>query len=222
MVNMKKGTLILTLLGLCIGAAAQKANWQNLDLKTDSVFGISTERAYKELLPHKKATTVLVAVIDGGVDTAHEDLKNVLWINTKEKRGNGKDDDKNHYTDDINGWSFLGSAKGNVDYDNLELTRLIRAQQAKFGSLNSVPKDTVGLYQYKQMRAKYDEQLQEAQQALIGIGRFTQILDTVLARMHNSNPTVADLEAYSTTDPAEMQVKQVIIEQIRNYPDFKT
>src|SRR5690348_12412920 len=93
MIKMKKITLILTLLGLCMGVEAQKANWQNLDLQKDSVFGISTEKAYGELLHHKKATTVLVAVIDGGVDTAHEDLKAVIWNNPREKAYNGKDDD---------------------------------------------------------------------------------------------------------------------------------
>ena len=39
-----------------------KTNWQNLDLKTDSVFGISTEKAYTELLKGKKHIPVIVAV----------------------------------------------------------------------------------------------------------------------------------------------------------------
>ncbi len=114
-VGIKRNGAILLVLFLSVGASllsqgvsAQKANWHNLDLKTDSVFGISTERAYQELLGHKKATTVLVAVIDGGVDTAHEDLKSVIWINPKERPGNGKDDDRNGYVDDLHGWDFIG------------------------------------------------------------------------------------------------------------------
>lgn len=53
-------------------------NWQNLDLQQDSVFGISTERAYRELPGGKQATTVVVAVIDVGVDTGHEAPENPI------------------------------------------------------------------------------------------------------------------------------------------------
>jgi cell wall-associated protease len=67
----------IMVLSLFLSVQAQKINWQNMDLQKDSVFGISTEKAYTELLQHKKAHPVLVAVIDGGVDTAHEDLRSV-------------------------------------------------------------------------------------------------------------------------------------------------
>ena len=50
--------------------------------------------------------TINVAVIDGGVDTAHPDLIDNLWINTNEVPLNGIDDDGNGYVDDINGWNF--------------------------------------------------------------------------------------------------------------------
>ena len=66
---------------------AQKPNWQNLDLKTDTAFGISTEKAYNELLKGKKSKPVLVGVLDGGVDYNHEDLKSIMWTNKKEKAG---------------------------------------------------------------------------------------------------------------------------------------
>src|SRR5579863_2514435 len=48
------------------------ANWQNPDLKHDSIFAISMDRAFDELLSGKKALPVIVAVIDGGVDIDHE------------------------------------------------------------------------------------------------------------------------------------------------------
>ena len=44
------------------------ANWQNLDLKSDGVFGISTEKAYKDIIKGKKSSPIVVAVIDGGID----------------------------------------------------------------------------------------------------------------------------------------------------------
>src|SRR6202012_6286430 len=91
-----------------------------MDLQKDTVFGISTERAYAELLKGKTPHPVTVAVIDAGVDTLHEDLKSVLWVNPKKKTG-----DNGTY-----GWSYIGSAKGNVLNDNLELTRQTRAFQS--------------------------------------------------------------------------------------------
>ncbi len=49
---------------------------------------------------------VIVAVIDGGVDINHPDLKNAIWRNPGEIAGNGIDDDHNGYTDDIHGYGF--------------------------------------------------------------------------------------------------------------------
>ena len=49
---------------------------------------------------------VVVAVIDTGVDTAHADLAPNIWTNPGEVPGNGKDDDRNGYVDDVNGWDF--------------------------------------------------------------------------------------------------------------------
>src|SRR5271170_3036220 len=106
-----------------------KANWQNLDLKTDSVFGISTEKAYTELLKGKKHLTVIVAVIDVGVDINHEDLKSVIWTNPKEIPANHIDDDQNGYVDDLHGWNFIGGPTGDVQYENFEYVRLIRFEK---------------------------------------------------------------------------------------------
>jgi len=50
---------------------------------------------------------IVVAVIDSGLDTTHEDGPQYLWINADEIPGNGIDDDANGYVDDTNGWNFL-------------------------------------------------------------------------------------------------------------------
>ncbi|MHB1263932.1 MAG: S8 family peptidase [Gemmatimonadaceae bacterium] len=101
-------------------------NWQLLDLATDGVLGTSVERAYRELLAGKTPRrTVVVAVIDGGVDTAHADLHPVLWSNPKEVAGNRADDDGNGYPDDMRGWDFIGGPGGDVHQDTYELTRLV-------------------------------------------------------------------------------------------------
>ena len=101
-------------------------NWQLLDPTSDHFPGISADRAEKELLAGKSPRrTVIVAVLDGGVDTSHVDLRANLWVNTKETPSNGKDDDGNGYADDVHGWNFIGGRDGkDVQYDTYEVTRL--------------------------------------------------------------------------------------------------
>lgn len=105
----------------------KSANWQNMDPKVDKLWGTRTDKAYKELLNGKESKTVIVAVIDNGVDISHEDLKDLIWVNEDEIPDNGIDDDKNGYIDDVNGWNFLGNADGeNIDKATLEMTRLYK------------------------------------------------------------------------------------------------
>lgn len=99
-------------------------DWQLLDPTADGVAGISLRRAERELLGGRAPLRqVVVAVIDGGVDTAHTDLAPVLWTNPREQPANGRDDDNNGYADDTWGWNFIGGASGDVNWDTLELTR---------------------------------------------------------------------------------------------------
>ncbi len=99
----------------------EQHNWGHLDLKKDTIPGMSVDKAYSEIIKGKKGQTVIVAVIDSGIDIKHEDLDGVIWTNRKEIAGNGKDDDNNGYIDDIHGWNFLGDG-----YDEqLEFVRLV-------------------------------------------------------------------------------------------------
>ncbi|MDD5626134.1 MAG: S8 family serine peptidase [Patescibacteria group bacterium] len=52
---------------------------------------------------------VTVAVLDTGVDIDHPDLKNNIWLNKDETKGDGVDNDHNGYIDDINGWDFINN-----------------------------------------------------------------------------------------------------------------
>lgn len=85
--------------------------WYLQDSATGFSDGISLDKAYS-FLKGKKSTPIIVAVIDNGIDTSHEDLKKILWINKKEIPGNGIDDDHNGYVDDVHGWNFLGNKNG--------------------------------------------------------------------------------------------------------------
>jgi subtilisin family serine protease len=91
------------------GLLIKQKRWQHLDPSRDGVYGISMDRAYAELLKGRKSMRVIVAVLDGGVDTAQADLKSVLWVNAKEK---GSDEDRNGYENDRYGWNFLGVRMG--------------------------------------------------------------------------------------------------------------
>lgn len=113
-------------------------NWQALDPSKDKVLGISLQKAYDYLgSKNKKATPIIVAVLDSGIDTTHEDLKNILWTNTKEIPGNGIDDDKNGYIDDVHGWNFLGGKNGqSVKRAPDERSRIYHKYKAKFTNPN--------------------------------------------------------------------------------------
>lgn len=203
------------------------ANWQNLDLKTDGVFGISTEKAYNELLKGKTSKPVVVAVIDGGIDKNHEDLKQVIWINSDEIPGNGIDDDKNGYIDDINGWNFIGSAKGNVHHDNMELVRLIVKLQPKYAAaLNSTPfneKERKEFLLYQKLVTDYMEKLQSAQMGLQNTTMLKKYLDEILAKMGLENPSVNDFDAYKPANDVETKVIKFVKSELkkRDYKKFR-
>ena len=99
----------------------QLKTWSAADLVTDTIPGMSVNRAYAEIIPNLKGTNVIVAVIDSGIDIEHEDLKNIIWVNKDEIPNNGIDDDKNGYIDDVHGWNFLGDIVG----ETLEYTRIV-------------------------------------------------------------------------------------------------
>lgn len=199
-------------------ALAQKDNWQNLDLKTDSTFGISTEKAYTELLKGKKAKPVVVGILDSGVDFNHEDLKTVMWKNAKEVAGNNKDDDKNGYIDDVNGWNYLGSAKGSIHHETLELTRILKRDEAKFGQADatSVPAADLPAFEaYQKMRAEYESKLAEAKSGLISIEGFKNVIDAVVAKIGKEEPVEADFEAFKPANEMEGRVKEIMLSQLK-------
>src|SRR5437867_1385485 len=108
---MKKYSILLSsILLISISALAQKVkdeipkDWYQLDKETTGYYRISLDKAYDFMKAKTlKSKPVLVAVIDSGVDTLHVDLKPILWSNPKEIPGNGIDDDKYGYVDDIHG-----------------------------------------------------------------------------------------------------------------------
>ena len=122
-----KKYLLLFVTGLCFSAVEaqlvrQEAqtpkkqsdlDWYNCSFDQDGVYGAEVNKAYEFLKEKKIKKRPVVALIGTGLDVEHEDLKQAVWVNPKEK-ANGKDDDKNGLVDDINGWNFLGGKDGRV------------------------------------------------------------------------------------------------------------
>jgi subtilisin family serine protease len=181
-------------------------NWHHLDPKKDKIVGISTEKAYTELLKGKKQTRVIVAVIDGGVDVKHEDLKDKIWINEDEIAGNGIDDDNNGFIDDIHGWNFLGNAKGeNINEETLEVTRLYKKYSDTFKNSDTTSlagNDLAEFLEFKKIRTKYAEKYNEAKEDYSYVKLFQlsyNISDSLIkAITGKSNYTLKDIEKLKT------------------------
>lgn len=189
---------------------AQKAapeNWFNLDKKKDKIQGVSTERAYEELLKGKAAKkNIVVAVIDGGTEVAHEDLASVIWVNEKEIPNNGIDDDNNGYIDDINGWSFLGGPGGDVVEETLDATRVYRQGKDKYEKVdvNTLSSDEKIAYEkFAQAKAIYQEKLDEAKGNHKLYQTLTNTINNIQKHSGSENPTADQIKSYPTSNPME-------------------
>lgn len=188
-------------------------NWFNLDLTQDKTAGVGTERVYKELLAGKEGAPVIVAIIDSGVDAGHEDLKDVMWVNPGEIPGNGIDDDKNGYVDDINGWNFIGGKDGrNVGPDNLEVARVygrLRDKFAKMDTLKLSRKERKEFAQYTELRSEIEGKRANFEQRTAQYGGMLQALERLQQEL-GEDITEEQLEAYETTDPQLGMMKQIL------------
>ncbi|MBJ2123370.1 MULTISPECIES: S8 family peptidase [unclassified Flavobacterium] len=173
--------------------------WSHLDLIKDSIPGMSVDRAYAELLQGKKGQKVIVGIVDSGVDIEHEDLQGMIWTNKKEIPGNGIDDDKNGFIDDVHGWNFLGDAV----HENLELTRIVK--KADDGS----PEYKAALAEYTK---KYEEALQDKQQADF----LLDVHNTIKKELNKSDYKLEDLSAITSTDPKVARSKAIMTQIFTN------
>ena len=199
----------------------QYKRWGATDLITDTIPGMSVDKAYTEILAKRKGETVIVGVIDSGVDIEHEDLKNVIWTNEDEIAGNGKDDDNNGYVDDIHGWNFLGDIVG----ENMEYARIVKKLSPKFegktdASISAADRESFAFY--KKAKAEYEK---EKQDAMANKVRYEQILQQVkpahqamVKKLGKEDYTAKDLAGISNPTATEQQ--QIgMLTQMLSYDD---
>lgn len=194
-------------------------NWYNLDRASDKKFGMSVDRAYEELLKGKKSKTIVVAIIDSGIDIFHEDLQGKIWTNKDEIPENGIDDDNNGYIDDIHGWSFLGNSKGeNIGFENSEVCRLYKKLNPKYkdilpGQINVA--DTAEYHFYQKIKTKYNEDYDKAKEEVDKIAPFAanyRIADSLMsAHLQKSEYTLEDIKAFNPDTIKNLKISKELL-----------
>ena len=195
----------------------EKQTWGHADIATDTIPGMSVLQAY-EFLTGKQSTEIIVSVNDSGIDLDHEDLKDVLWINSKETAGNGVDDDKNGYVDDVHGWNFLGD----VYDENLEITRIIKLKSEKFeGKVDAEinPKDKEEYNEYMKLKSIFDKKLDDASSDKEKYTFYLNMFQVSHAAMMKATGkelyTMQDIELFITEDEMLLKQKELALNVLR-------
>lgn len=217
------GSALIVCLPLWVAAQAPATppptDWHHRDETQDALRGVSSHRAYQELLKNRKpGRTVVVAVIDSGTDIDHEDLKDVRWTNPKEIADNGKDDDGNGYVDDVHGWNFIGGADGrNVAYDQLEMTREYKKYLAYFAGKDTTrlsADDQAKFDYYRTVRQAYTEKLAETQGAWANWEGIIPVYKASVAQLkaHLQTETLTPEAVQGITDASVGEAKNVYLQ----------
>lgn len=194
--------------------------WHLKDLKADGFYGISLNKAYDFVKQKKlKSTPVIVGIIDSGIDTTHEDLKPVLWVNQKEIPGNGIDDDKNGYIDDVHGWNFLGSKDGkeNVEKDSFEGARYYWSHKKKYEDKTASEIPATEKYEYDTWVRAKEEVMKEATDPdknafTIRIAELMRRGDLAIKKdLKKDVYSCKDLQNYNPSNILAMQMREVMM-----------
>ncbi len=209
--------LFLFILSPFILLAQKKApdNWFNLDQKNDKVWGVSTEKVYKELKVGQHPNKIIVAVIDGGTDIAHEELKAKPWTNILENPNNGIDDDHNGFVDDINGWDFIGGRDQIVVEDTYEYTRIL-GSYLKEGDPENLAIDfpdpnTKAAKDYASAKIQYNKTNQSTKAQKAQFDALLNAMVNLSQKAGSSDPSVEDLKKLKTSDKMESMAKKLLI-----------
>lgn len=199
---------------------AAMLRWMHLDGNDGQFNGVATDRLYENLLVNKKPRqTVIVAVIDSGIDIEHEDLKESIWVNEGEVAGNNKDDDNNGYVDDIHGWNFIGGPGGEqIDYDTYEVTReYVRLsplyENADPASLSAEQKEEYAYYQ--EVVSAFEKERTEMLEIKVNYDQAVAILNDAHRVMSdyldNEDYTIEDVQGVTAGQEYVQQAKSILV-----------
>jgi len=201
-------------------------DWFLHDAQTGRYPGVSVDRAYAELIGTRRpARTVVVAVIDGGVDVRHPALQGRLWTNPDEVPNNGVDDDRNGYVDDVHGWNFLGGPDGrSVDAATYEVTReYVRLKPKYEGKTEDQITDRAEFAYFQRVRSEVLQKRAEAQQQLPVVQQMHQAATGAVGKVRvglglaqDADLTDADVDRYAPSTPEGRQAKQILL-QLRGF-----
>lgn len=191
--------------------------WPHMDINKDSVPGMSLAKAY-EFLNGKKGQTVIVGVIDSGIDIEHEDLKDVVWTNKDEIANNGKDDDNNGYVDDVHGWNFLGGKKDTSNPEQLEMTRMLKKFKSKFEGKTAETvdaKDADDFKLYEKLTKDVEKEHANAYNSVLQYQAYKNIIgathDTIQKISGKKVYNLNDVNLVNLANQELLQGKQVIM-----------
>lgn len=193
--------------------------WGSQDLLYDTIPGMSLDRAYKELIKDYNGKTIIVAVLDSGVDIEHEDLEGVVWTNIDEIPDNGIDDDDNGFVDDIHGWNFLGD----VTNENLEYTRIVRDYKGQFEdklASDIDPEDLEKFKMYRAAKAKYDEELANTDKSInryvMMNNQLQEAEESLKIELEVDKLTIENVTAFKPQDDTSLNQKMLLLNVMNN------
>ena len=200
--------------------------WYHKDFSTTNVYGVNTNNAYKFLESKGlKPRTVVVGILDSGVEVDHPGLINNMWKNPNEIPNNGIDDDKNGYVDDIYGWNFIGGKTADVDADNLEVTRMVKKYQPIFEGTDSAKnkanqaKMPEEYAMYQKSKKLFDEKGSEAKQYYQYFSGFNNAIPSIIKTLNGKTLTKANLAAIkpaSQEDSRNLQILNSLVQDAEN------
>lgn len=198
--------------------------WYHKDFSTTKIYGVNTQNAYKFLESKGlKPKTVVVGVIDSGVEVDHPGLIKNMWKNPNEVPNNGIDDDHNGYIDDVNGWNFIGGKTQDVDVDNVEVTRVVRDYQSVFEGPNSADnkanqaKKPNEFALYLKAKEIFNKKSIEAKQGFMQYSEFAKMVPNIVATLGDKTLTKENLAAITPTTQEEAR-NLAILSQIAEDP----